>query len=137
MSPKLTLDMKHLMTPVSPGELVDKITILEIKYDRFDEGEKRDNVQYELNLLLSLWNDSQLETPAIAKLRAQLRAVNEQLWQIEDDIRDKEAQQQFDEQFIQLARSVYQQNDWRADLKKQINLALGSDLVEEKSYQSY
>ena len=129
--------MDRLMAPVSPGELIDKITILEIKQDRFEPGEKLNNVQHELELLLNLWHSVELESPQIAKLRAQLRAVNEQLWQIEDDIRLKEGQQSFDEQFVELARSVYRQNDWRADLKKQINLALGSDLVEEKSYQPY
>ena len=81
--------MNRLMAPISPGELVDKITILEIKQDRFEPGEKLNHVQHELTLLLELWNSVALESLQIAKLRAQLRAVNEQLWQIEDDIRLK------------------------------------------------
>jgi hypothetical protein len=129
--------MKQIMTPVSPGELLDKMTILRIKRQRFASGEKRDHVLHELALLEQVWRESALETPEIVQLVASLQEVNEQLWVIEDDIRDKERKQSFGAEFIALARSVYQRNDHRAALKKQINLALGSDLVEEKSYQAY
>jgi len=129
--------MKQLTVPISPGELIDKITILEIKRTRIGDPAKLEHIQYELDLLENVWRASSQETPKVTKLRDQLRAVNEQLWQIEDDIRVKEAHEEFDESFIELARSVYRNNDWRADLKRQINLNLGSDLVEEKSYQAY
>lgn len=129
--------MQQIMTPVSPGELLDKITILRIKRERFAAGEKRDHVLHELSLLEQAWQQTGLETAEILALVAELQQVNEQLWEIEDDIRDKERAQSFGAEFIALARSVYQRNDHRAALKKQINQALGSDLVEEKSYQAY
>ncbi|MCG8466521.1 MAG: DUF6165 family protein [Xanthomonadales bacterium] len=129
--------MQQIMTPVSPGELLDKITILRIKRERFAAGEKRDHVLHELDLLEQAWQQTGLETAEILALVAELQQVNEQLWVIEDDIRDKERAQSFGAEFIALARSVYQRNDHRAALKKQINQALGSDLVEEKSYQAY
>jgi hypothetical protein len=129
--------MQQIMTPVSPGELLDKITILRIKRERFAAGEKRDHVLHELGLLEQVWQQTGLETAEILALVAELQQVNEQLWEIEDDIRDKERAQSFGAEFVALARSVYQRNDHRAALKKQINQALGSDLVEEKSYQAY
>lgn len=129
--------MSKLLVPVSPGELIDKITILEIKSVRFSDEKKLKNVGHELELLQKVWADSGQQSTKISILHDQLRAVNEHLWQVEDDIRLKEARGEFDESFIELARSVYRHNDWRADLKKQINRVLGSELVEEKGYQSY
>lgn len=129
--------MDVISIPVSPGELIDKITILEIKQEKIKDQTKLGNINYELKLLAETWRQQNLESATIRKLRDQLRAVNEQLWNIEDEIRLHEAREEFDEHFIELARSVYQNNDWRAELKKQINLSLGSQLIEEKSYQQY
>lgn len=124
------------MAPVSWGELIDKITILEIKAERLDDAAKRANVVTELTLLSEIAGAA-LEKPDVAALTAQLKAVNEALWEIEDHIRDKEAAQEFDARFIELARAVYVTNDQRAALKRDLNRVLGSGLVEEKSYKPY
>ncbi len=123
--------------PVAPGEVIDKITILEIKSERIDDPAKLANVGRELDLLLSVWSASGLENGKVAGLRQQLKGVNEQLWEIEDDIRRLEQAGDFGPDFIELARSVYITNDQRAALKRQINLALGSEILEEKSYADY
>ncbi|QKK02005.1 MAG: hypothetical protein HND55_04625 [Pseudomonadota bacterium] len=127
----------ELLIPVSPGELLDKLTILEIKLERIDDPGKRANVRCEHEQLSRVWNESGLENEQIADLRDQLRRINEALWAIEDDIRDEERRQRFGDRFVELARSVYFRNDDRAAIKKQINLTLGSAIVEEKSYQDY
>lgn len=119
--------------PVSWGELIDKITILQIKQARLHEAEARRNVDRELFLLRRIASGV-MEGGALAALVQQLRTVNETLWEIEDAIRQREAAGDFGRDFIRLARSVYRQNDRRAALKRQINLQLGSMLVEEKSY---
>jgi hypothetical protein len=129
--------MNDIMVPVSPGELVDKITILRIKVARIQDATKLANVKLELTLLEKTWKDSGCATPAVGADEHALQAVNERLWDIEDRIRDKEARQTFDRDFIELARSVYVCNDERAALKKRINQQLGSRLVEEKSYKQY
>jgi len=130
--------MADVMTvPVSFGEVLDKITILEIKSERIADPEKVKNVRVELDELSATWNQAVQDQAAIADLREQLKAVNEQLWEIEDDIRDQEADQDFGARFIELARAVYVTNDKRAAIKKDVNLALGSRFVEEKSYQDY
>ncbi|PFG51849.1 hypothetical protein ATG98_0816 [Marinobacter sp. LV10R520-4] len=126
-----------IKVPVSFGEVLDKITILEIKSERINDEAKLKNVKLELNELNATWTDAVSDQSAIAQLRQQLKAVNEELWVIEDDIRDQEADQNFGARFIELARAVYVTNDKRASLKKDINLALGSRFVEEKSYQDY
>lgn len=126
-----------IKVPVSFGEVLDKITILEIKSERIKDEAKVRNVRLELDELSTTWNDAVENQSAIADLRKQLKAVNEELWVIEDDIRDEEAAQNFGPKFIELARAVYVTNDKRAALKKDINLALGSRFVEEKSYQDY
>lgn len=123
--------------PISYGELIDKITILEIKYARIDDPAKRANVERELAVLTDSWLNAGVDPATIEHTRAELKTVNERLWDIEDAIREKEAAKTFDESFLELARSVYQTNDKRAALKRVINDALGSDLVEEKSYQAY
>ncbi len=129
--------MSLVQTPVSYGELIDKITILEIKSRRIADPAKLANIRNELDLLQATWaNDSASQTD-IADERARLLAVNELLWDIEDKIRLKERAQAFDQEFIELARSVYFRNDERAAFKREINLKLGSQLVEEKSYQDY
>lgn len=127
----------QLMTPVSPGELLDKLTILEIKAERIDDAEKLANVGHERQLLEEVWRRSELENEEAVRLRAELKAVNERLWDIEDSIRDEERAGRFGERFIELARAVYVTNDERAAIKKAINLELGSKIVEEKSYSKY
>jgi len=122
-------------TPVSIGELVDKITILRIKSRRIKDKQKLININNELNQLITIF--SKLEIPDILFEFVELEDINRKLWDIEDDIREKERSKQFDEEFIELARSVYITNDRRSEVKKQINLKVGSDLVEEKSYEQY
>ena len=129
--------MPELLAPVSYGELLDKIAILQIKSERMTDPVKLANVRNELSALESTWMAHPAAGGDVAELRARLKAVNERLWVIEDDIRIKEKAQAFDDEFIRLARSVYVQNDERARIKKDINLALGSTYVEEKSYQDY
>ncbi|HPF73881.1 MAG: DUF6165 family protein [Lysobacteraceae bacterium] len=129
--------MSEISVPVSFGELLDKIAILQIKSERMTDEAKLANVRRELDALTATWAASPASKSDITELRAALKAVNERLWDIEDDIRIKESQRDFTEDFIQLARSVYFENDERARIKKDINLALGSTYVEEKSYQDY
>ena len=130
--------MTQLRVPVSYGELIDKISILEIKAERIGDAAKLANVEKELRVLLETWKaDLASQGPSIEDLWAALRAVNGQLWDIEDRIRVKEAAGLFDAEFIELARAVYFINDERARLKKDMNMRLGSDLVEEKSYANY
>ncbi|MBN8261429.1 MAG: hypothetical protein J0L59_03810 [Xanthomonadales bacterium] len=129
--------MSEILVPVSFGELLDKIAILQIKSERMTDPAKLANVRNELAALESTWAGHPASAGDIAALRAELKAVNERLWVIEDDIRLKEKAQAFDAEFVRLARSVYFENDTRARVKKDINLALGSAYVEEKSYQDY
>jgi hypothetical protein len=117
--------------PVSIGEYIDKITILAIKSRRITDKDKVRNVLRELNQLVLLDSEKIIDTDLYRKL---IR-VNEDLWEVEDAIRVKEKNQQFDDEFIELARSVYRLNDRRADLKRQINLQYESELMEEKSYE--
>jgi hypothetical protein len=129
--------MSLIQTPVSYGELIDKMTILQIKLQEIKDEAKLANVRNELELLDATWkNDKASETDIDAET-GRLLAVNQRLWKIEDDIRMKERAQAFDQEFIQLARSVYIENDERAAIKREINMKLGSTLVEEKSYQDY
>ena len=123
--------------PISPGELIDKITILEIKSARMKDPVKVANVRVELGLLQSTWQASAHAAHDIQMEWAELRRINEALWDIEDHIRDKERDQQFDLEFIELARAVYVTNDERAAVKRTINTKLGSRIVEEKSYAKY
>ena len=127
----------QVSVPVSIGELIDKITILEIKRERLTRPEALENVRRELDLLNEALAALALDRAAIGPLRESLKAVNERLWEIEDRIRAKEAAQAFDPDFIELARSVYRCNDKRAALKRRVNEATGSLLVEEKSYEAY
>ncbi|HJP98255.1 MAG TPA: DUF6165 family protein [Rhodanobacteraceae bacterium] len=129
--------MALISAPVSYGELVDKLTILEIKSERIADRAKLANVRDELQLLTSLWGADSASATDIGAERAELKRINEALWEIEDEIRIKEREQSFDARFIELARSVYHTNDRRAAVKRAINLKLGSRLVEEKSYQDY
>lgn len=129
--------MSEILVPVSFGELLDKIAILQIKSERMSDPAKLVNVRNELDALETTWAAHPAAATDIAGLRAALKTVNERLWVIEDDIRIKEKAQAFDAGFISLARAVYFENDERARIKKDINLALGSAYVEEKSYQDY
>ncbi|MDJ0652826.1 MAG: DUF6165 family protein [Xanthomonadales bacterium] len=129
--------MSLINVPVSFGELIDKITILEIKSERISDQQKLVNIRHELDLLEHTWNSSAASNADLSASRAELKSVNEALWEIEDRIRVKESEKAFDAEFIELARSVYVINDRRSVIKKDINLALGSELVEEKSYKSY
>jgi hypothetical protein len=123
--------------PVSWGEIIDKVTILEIKSERLTSKPALENVRRELSKLAGIANAAQGLEPNLAPLRAELKRVNETLWQIEDDIRRKEAERTFDQDFIALARAVYHNNDRRGVLKQQINALLKSDIVEEKQYSPY
>jgi hypothetical protein len=129
--------MPELLVPISPGELIDKITILEIKSQRMTDATKLRNVRTELSMLTDTWRASPYAANDVSTEWAALRGVNEQLWDIEDRIRDKERDATFDAEFVRLARSVYVTNDERAAIKKRINARLGSTLVEEKSYADY
>ncbi|MDQ2077158.1 DUF6165 family protein [Marinimicrobium sp. ABcell2] len=125
--------------PISLGELIDKITILEIKQVNISDPEKRRNVDHELNILDAKVGEllDAVEKATLQPLKAGLKSINEALWDIEDRIRDCERESDFGPTFIELARSVYFTNDKRAQAKKEINLTFGSELIEEKSYQDY
>jgi len=123
-----------ILAPISIGELIDKITILEIK-QIYMTGIKLKNVNKEMKLLKNILQDKNLEINI--DLIKNLKKINKKLWEIEDNIRIKESKQEFDEEFIKLARSVYIENDKRASIKKEINQTYNSDLVEEKSYKNY
>ena len=122
---------------VSFGEFLDKISILKIKTERIDDNEKLKNIRTELKTLKKSYNELIKKNAELEKLEDQLKNINEDLWEIEDAIRDKEFKKEFDDEFIKLARSVYFKNDDRSKIKKEINSLLGSDLVEEKSYKNY
>ena len=126
--------LSSIVVPVSLGELIDKITILEIKQINMN-GIKLKNIEKELKLLKYILQDQNLEIDI--NLINNLKEVNNKLWEIEDNIRMKERNQEFDKEFIQLARSVYKENDRRASIKKEINHKYNSELVEEKSYNNH
>lgn len=127
----------NVKTEISIGEFFDKLTILEIKKARISSAEKLVNINHELDILNELLEEQSFTRESIEVEVKALREVNEVLWEIEDDIRDKESKKEFDEGFIELARAVYVTNDRRSDIKREINLKLGSDFVEEKSYEEY
>ena len=119
------------------GELLDKISILQIKAERIVDPSKLENINKELDVLMSLWKDSAYSNNNLESETNELKAINEELWAIEDKIRDKERNRVFDKGFIELARAVYIANDKRADIKRIINSKTGSELIEEKSYSDY
>ena len=129
--------MARVEVPISVGELVDKVTILEIKSEKIEDAAKRTNIRRELDALTGVLKPLVAATPGIAPLKAELRTINETLWRIEDDIRDCERKRDFGAAFVKLARAVYQTNDRRAATKRKIDELAGSDLVEEKSYAPY
>ena len=122
---------------ISPGELVDKITILEIKKEFIDDVNKLKNINHEYDLLMQIYNNDVSITDGVDDLKTKLKNINLSLWKIEDDIRDCERDKIFDNTFVELARSVYFTNDKRSKVKLEINLLLNSSLVEEKSYKDY
>jgi hypothetical protein len=122
---------------VSPGELIDRITILEIKLERIEDPAKLKNIRHEYELSVAALRQAAAESARLTELHRELKQVNEKLWVIEDDIRDCERARRFDTAFIELARAVYITNDRRAALKRQINELLKSAIVEEKSYAAY
>ena len=122
---------------VAPGELIDKITILEIKLERMNDEAKLANVRVECDTLIAARDAVVPASAELDALTAELKAINESLWEIEDDIRDCERGKDFGPRFVELARSVYFTNDRRSDVKRKINALLGSRLVEEKSYAAY
>ena len=122
---------------ISIGEFFDKITILEIKKERISNAGKLININKELDGLNNLLTELSFSRDEVVQEVSELRKINEALWEIEDDIREKESQKAFDERFVELARAVYITNDKRSDIKRGINLKLGSDFVEEKSYEEY
>ena len=130
-------DAKPVMIEVGPGELIDKITILRIKSERIADEAKLKNVRTELDILNETLAKDVPASDELTRLDGELQKVNEALWEIEDDIRECERKGDFGDDFIRLARAVYVTNDKRAALKKEINLLLGSTIVEEKSYAEY
>jgi len=129
--------VSDILVPISPGELLDKITILRIKAARLSDAGRLQHVRVELELLERTWRDSGCAARLAPKEEQSLQAVNEKLWETEDRIREKEAAQSFDADFIELARAVYHANDERAAIKRRISVRLGSRIVEEKSYAPY
>lgn len=126
--------MNEILVPVSPGELIDKLTILRLKSEKIDDPVKLQNVQREFEALQIVADDTLPASPKLSELWSALYDINADLWSIEDDIRAFEARQDFGPGFIALARAVYVTNDERAQIKKKINMLLGSELIEEKSY---
>ena len=122
---------------ISIGEFFDKITILEIKKERISNEDKLVNINKELDDLNALLIEQSFSRDDAAQEVSELKAINEALWEIEDDIREQESQKTFGDRFIELARAVYITNDKRSEVKRDINLKLGSDFVEEKSYEEY
>jgi len=128
---------KAVTVEIPSGELIDRITILEIKAQRVTDPEKLNNVEKELRTLTNTRDCFIQPSAELAELTSQLKAVNEALWEIEDGIRDCERAKDFGPRFVELARSVYRNNDRRAELKRKISILLGSNLIEEKSYKPY
>ena len=127
--------MNTIMVPVSVGELIDKITILEIKAERITAPDKHRNVVVELQGLLPLWESLAAGSSELSGLKAQLREVNERMWDVQDALRAREAAQDFGAEFIELARAVAARNGERVGFKNEINRLAGSKFVEEKQYR--
>ena len=127
----------NINVDLSIGEFFDKMTILEIKRERITDRDKLENISKEYSYLEGLLDELSITREDVAEEVGKLKEVNEKLWIIEDNIREKERKRLFDAEFIELARSVYITNDQRSEIKRAINLKLGSDFVEEKSYEEY
>lgn len=129
--------MVDILAPISAGELIDKITILRIKLEKLTDRAKLNNVRHELDQLVQIRTQSKLEAENVAPFEERLMQINRKLWQVEDDLRAHERSRDFGGDFVELARLVYKFNDERSAVKKMINEATGSSIVEEKSYSSY
>jgi hypothetical protein len=127
----------NILVEISPAELIDKLTILEIKLELIEDESKRANVKREYSLLISAYQATIVETEPLRELTSTLKRINRELWDIEDNIRAEERAKSFGDRFIELARSVYRTNDRRAAVKRQINAMLNSPIPEEKSYADY
>ena len=134
---KVLIMSDQINVPISPGELVDKITILEIKKEFIDDINKLKNINHEYDLLMQIYSNDVSQTDGVDSLKSKLKNINLSLWKIEDDIRDCERDKIFNERFVKLARDVYFTNDKRSKVKLEINLLLNSSLLEEKSYKDY
>lgn len=131
------MNYKPITVEIAPGELLDKISILEIKLERIGDAAKLANVRVELDVLARARDANLAASARLDDLSRQLKAINEAIWETEDAIREEERDKRFGERFVELARSVYHNNDQRAAIKREINMLLGSAIVEEKSYSSY
>ena len=129
--------MRNLKAPISLGELIDKITILRIKFNKINSNEAQKNISLELEKLEQILNKTMLIDSNLKNFEIKLSNINQSLWDIEDQLREKEKEKKFDKKFISLARMVYLKNDERAKIKRMINKSFGSELVEEKSYTQY
>ena len=129
--------MVSVRADISVGDLVDRITILRIKSERLTDPQKRSNVRHELALLEQVWHAAMTASPALDRLEEALKKVNEEIWDLEDRIRDHERRQDFGTEFVDVARTIYRTNDHRAALKRDINSAVGSSITEEKFYTPY
>jgi hypothetical protein len=131
------MKMRNLKVPISLGELIDKITILRIKFNKINSNEAQKNIRLELEKLEQILNKTMLIDSNLKNFEIKLSNINQSLWDIEDQLREKEKEKNFDKKFISLARMVYFKNDERAKIKRMINKSFGSELVEEKSYTQY
>ena len=129
--------MKTPLIPISWGELFDKITILQIKLDNIQDKNALKNIKIEYDELFKIYDNNFLEDASAKRFLTNLKNINKKLWNIEDNIRDKERRKSFDKKFIELARSVYITNDERSRIKRNINETFGSQVIEEKSYSDY
>ena len=134
---RLLLNFMGINVSISIGELIDKITILEIKLEKINESDKKQNIKYELDLLNSEYIKIQELNKEIENYFKQLKEINLELWDIEESIRDCERRNNFDSEFIELSRKIYIKNDLRFEIKNQINKKFSSEIVEEKSYSKY
>ena len=131
------MQMRNLKVPISLGELIDKITILRIKSNKINSNEAQKNIRLELEKLEHILNTKMSINTNLKNFEIKLSKINQTLWDIEDQLREKEREKKFDKKFISLARMVYYKNDERAKIKRMINKRFGSELIEEKSYTQY
>ena len=131
------MQMSNLKIPISLGELIDKITILRIKSNKINSNEAQKNIRLELEKLEHILNTKMSINTNLKNFEIKLSKINQTLWDIEDQLREKEREKKFDKKFISLARMVYYKNDERAKIKRMINKSFGSEIIEEKSYTQY
>lgn len=127
----------NILVPISPGEILDKITILQLKSEKIVDERKLQNVLIEMKILQETWQNSLFVSQDLDAQIKNLYQINSVIWDLEDLLRNKEKEKRFDEEFVDAARSIYVSNDKRARIKKEINEFLGSNIIEEKSYTNY